>query len=256
MLANDDTRTNSPTPIDQNAAIQPPTPTYRTDISHSRSERSNNGTSPALSTQSANWDSMKPGDTNTTQSTFTDLSANATTASGLPSSQEQMDAPTPTLEEQRTRITTSKETSSQQSATSTVLSGSPRSTNVQAASRAPEVTAIRLTPEVASVRDASRTVNITVELASGQTAQASVRERAGSVDVKIVTPTAASAQRVSSEMEGARQNLDAAGIKLGHSDISYQRGDGGRRENEGYRPPAQAQSASEKEVFIMNEVVQ
>jgi flagellar hook-length control protein FliK len=93
-------------------------------------------------------------------------------------------------------------------------------------------------------------------LASGQTAQASVRERAGTVEVKILTPTAASAQRVSAEMDGMRQNLDAAGIKLGHAEISYQQGDGGRQGQEGYRPAAQNQSADGKEVFIMNEVIQ
>ena len=99
-------------------------------------------------------------------------------------------------------------------------------------------------------------MSITVQLASGQTAQASVRERAGAVDVKILTPTAASAQRVSSEMDGMRQNLDAAGITLGHSEISYQQGEGGRQGDEGYQPPAQNQSANGKEVFIMNEVIQ
>ena len=126
---------------------------------------------------------------------------------------------------------------------------------------APAVAPIRLTPEVAGASESSRSVNLTIQLESGQTAQASVRERAGAVDVRISTPTAASAQRVSGEIDSLRQNLDAAGIRLGHAEVSYQPGSGagqdrGSNNRETYQPPAAKLSVNSKEVFVMNEVTQ
>lgn len=122
--------------------------------------------------------------------------------------------------------------------------------------RSQEVTGIRMTTEASAPREPAHAVSLTVHLADGQTAQASVRERAGAVDVKILTPTAASAERVSSEMNGMRQNLDAAGIRLGHSEVSYQGGDGGHHgHRDGYRPPTENPSGG-KDVFIMSEVVE
>ncbi len=97
-------------------------------------------------------------------------------------------------------------------------------------------------------------MNITVQLADGQAAQASVREHGGTVEVKIVAPSAASAQRMSSEIEGLRQNLNTAGMSLGNSEVSYQPGDGGGNGREQYRAPEQNRSADEKDIFVMDEV--
>ena len=200
---------------------------------------------------------MNPADPKNTQQTFGKLAADATTSSTTTAtSQTQMDAVAQSApQDERTRTNT-KDTPSQPTEASNLANDSAHSADAQPIAQTAEAAAIRLNPDV-SPRDPARTVSITVQLASGQTAQASVREHAGAVDVKIVTPTAASAQRVSSEMDGMRQNLDAAGIKLGHSEVSYQQGDGsGRQGREGYQPPAQNQAANGKEVFIMNEVVQ
>jgi flagellar hook-length control protein FliK len=200
---------------------------------------------------------MNPADPKITQPTSTTPAADATTSSVQQAAQKQIDALAQVApQDQRARTTNIKDTSSQPAEVSSLANDSAAIANAQPAARAPEVAAIRLTPEVTPASESSRTVSITVQLASGQTAQASVSERAGTVDVKIVTPTAASAQRVSSEMDGMRQNLDAAGIKLGQAEISYQRGEGGGHGREEYQPPAQQQSANGKEVFIMNEVLQ
>ncbi len=247
----------NPAQIDADADLRITATPRTTDSAHSHSGRESGGTSPALSTQSANSDSMNPADPKITQQVFAKLAADATTSSAQWSSQTQTDAVAQTApQDQRARNGNTKETSSQPADASGLANDPAHGADPQPASPAPEVAAIRLTPQVTSPSESSRTVSITVQLAGGQTAQASVREHAGAVDVKILTPTAASAQRVSSEMDGMRQNLDAAGIKLGHSEISYQQGDGGGQGREGYRPPAQNQSANGKEVFVMNEVLQ
>jgi hypothetical protein len=256
--ANNFAKMVNPAHIEADANVPTTSTNPATDSTPSHSDSANDGTSPALSTQSAETESMSSANPKTTQSSFVNVTANAATSSFAQAAQKQLDAlaqvaPQP----QRDRIANSKEASTQSTELSALTSDSTGITEVQPAAAAPEAAAIHLTTEVTAAPDASRTVSITVQLASGQTAQASVSERAGTVDVKILTPTPASAQRVSSEMDGLRQNLDAAGIKLGHSEISYQRGDGGGQGREGYRPPAQQkQSASGKELFIMNEVIQ
>ena len=244
-------------PIDADADAQIATTPGGSDSANSHVSRGNDGTSSALSTQGSNSDSMNPADPKITQPTSTTPAADATTSSVQQAAQKQIDALAQVApQDQRARTTNMKDTSSQPAEVSSLANDSAAIVNAQPAARAPEVAAIRLTPEITSASEPSRTVSITVQLASGQTAQASVSERAGTVDVKIVTPTAASAQRVSSEMDGMRQNLDAAGIKLGQAEISYQRGEGGGQGREEYRPAAQKQSANGKEVFIMNEVLQ
>jgi hypothetical protein len=235
------------------------------DASRSGPDHATNGTSPALSGQDMLADNMnsieqKPAPQNAAKLVASDASA----SSAQSSAQNQLDrAAQIALESQRTRPSDAKDagsdakqTASQPTDASAVPNDPAHGAGAQPIARSSEAVAIRQTVEVSSSNEAARTVNITVQLASGQTAQANVREHAGSVDVKILTPTPASAQRISSEMDGMRQNLDAAGLKLGHSEVSYQQGEGGRQHREGYRPPAQNQSANGKEVFIMNEVVQ
>ena len=243
----------NPAPIEADPDPATHAPPRANDAAHSHAERATDGTSTALSSPK----SMTPADPKNTQQTFAKLAADATSSStGTATAQAQMEAVAGIApQDERTRTNT-KDTPSQPADASSLANDSTHTAAAQPVARTAEAAPIRFNPEV-SPRDPARTVSITVQLASGQTAQASVRERAGAVDVKIVTPTAASAQRVSSEMDGLRQNLDAAGMHLGHSEVSYQQGDGGGRQGrEGYQPPAQNRAADGKEVFIMNEVVQ
>ncbi len=235
---------------DLKATSTPPT----IDSPHMRASRASGGTSSALSAQNENSNSMNSSVPKIAQQIFANLIPGATASSAPQVSQTQMDALAQlTPQDQRTRSVNSKEPSSQLSDAASLANDPAHGANAQPVARTAEAAAIRLNPDVTPVREPSHSVNITVQL-RGQTAQASVREHAGAVDVKILTPSAASAQRISSEMDGMRRNFDAAGIKLGHSEISYQQGDGGGQGREGYQPRAQNQSDNGKEVFIMNEV--
>ncbi len=247
-----------PAQIDATASNDAKSPVTRTDPVHSNHGRTSDGTSPALSSEAAHQDAMNLDDPKLAQSSV-NQAGDAAASSAQLSAQKSPDAIAPlTPQLQRLRTTAGSRDAARQSSDSPSLaSDAAASGDGKPVARTSEAAAIRLTPEVTAPRDPAHAVSITVQLASGQTAQASVRERAGAVDVKILTPTAASAQRVSSEMDGMRQNLDAAGIKLGHSEVSYQRGDGGQQgHREGYRPPAQNQSATGSEVFSINEVAQ
>ncbi len=229
-----------------------------TNSPHPHLGRANDGTPSALSSQNTSLDSMNPANSKITQTSLATLAIDATSSSAQQASPTQMDVAAQFApQDQRDRSVDGKEISTPTAAPAATPNKEAHSIDTQPASRAAETAPIRAAAEVASPREASRTVSITVQLAGGQSARASVRERAGAVDVKILTPTAAAAQRVSSEMDGMRQNLDAAGIKLGHSEISYQQGDGGGGQGrEGYRPPAQNASANGKDVFYTNEVIQ
>ena len=133
----------------------------------------------------------------------------------------------------------------------------PQSGQPTSSGGAAESVPVRPVQELAPLIETGRVVDLKVQLADGQTAHATVRERAGSVDVKIVTSTSASAARVSGEIDNMRQNLDAAGLRLGHSEVSYQQGSGGGRGGEDRRPAPQANRAPDKqETFTLNEVVE
>jgi flagellar hook-length control protein FliK len=96
-----------------------------------------------------------------------------------------------------------------------------------------------------------------IELANGGNAQATIRERAGSIEVKIVTPTSAWAQRVSNEIDSMRRNLDSAGIRLGQAEVSYQPGDGGGRGGSGHQRPQQRDiSTKDEQIFTLSEVTE
>jgi flagellar hook-length control protein FliK len=71
--------------------------------------------------------------------------------------------------------------------------------------------------------------------------------------VKIVTSSSTTAQRISSEIDSMRQNFDAAGLKLGHSEVSYESESGGGR---GEYQPDHQENPSSKEIFTLNEVVE
>jgi hypothetical protein len=120
-----------------------------------------------------------------------------------------------------------------------------------------EAALVRSIHEVDQGTDSGRIANLIVQLANGQTLHATVRERAGSIDVKIVTPTSASAQRVSGEIDTLRQNLDVAGLRLGHSEISYQQGNGGGRGGEEHQRATQPDRPTEKhETFTLSEAIE
>ena len=105
--------------------------------------------------------------------------------------------------------------------------------------------------------ETARVAELKVQLADGQTAHATVRERAGSIEVKIVTSTNGSAQRISGEIDTMRQNLDAAGLRLGHSEVSYQQGNkGGRNSQEYMREPQTNERGDNEETFTLSEVVE
>jgi len=116
---------------------------------------------------------------------------------------------------------------------------------------------VRLVQEATPAIESGRVANLKVELGNGETASATVRERAGSIEVKIVTPTSASAQRVSSEIDTMRQNLDAAGMRLGQTEVSYQPGgNGGRGSSQHQRPPQADTSTKDEQIFSISEVTE
>ncbi len=120
-----------------------------------------------------------------------------------------------------------------------------------------EAAPVRSAQEAAPSIGPGRVANLKIELNNGDTAHATVRERAGSIEVKIVTPTSASAQRVASEIDSMRQNLDAVGLRLAHSEVSYQQGngkDGGREEHQ--RPSFRGRGTDEQETFTLSEVIE
>ncbi len=116
---------------------------------------------------------------------------------------------------------------------------------------------IRQPQDLRTQLEGARVADVTVQLADGQTAHATVRERAGSIEVKIVTSSDASAQRVSSEVDTMRQNLDAAGLRLGQAEVSYQQNDTGRRDGQGQEPrPPQDAPNKDGSIFTLSEVAE
>jgi hypothetical protein len=101
----------------------------------------------------------------------------------------------------------------------------------------------------------ARIAKLTVELGDGQSAQATVHERSGAVEVKIVAGAPGMAQRIVHEVEGLRNALDSAGLRLARAEVSYQQPHGERRHDEQnpYRGRP-AQPATGIEVFTVSEV--
>jgi hypothetical protein len=102
-----------------------------------------------------------------------------------------------------------------------------------------------------------RVANIQVQLAEGHSAQATVSERSGNYSVKIVTSSSASAQRIASEVDTMRQNLDAAGLRLAHSDVSYRDPDRrGREQPDLVRPNHPQRDGETESIFTLSEVIE
>jgi hypothetical protein len=183
----------------------------------------------------------------------TSASVSARTDMNL-STQEEIDAPlTQLAQPSRSAITPTAKTLPLSQVTSSDSAGSSAPSSRGTTESAP----IRQIQEATLATELTRVANLRVVLADGQTANATVRERAGSIDVRIVTPTNASAQRVSSEVDTMRQNFDAAGLRLGQADVSYQPGDGGRHSgNEHQSHPQKDASANGDQIFTINEVTE
>jgi len=79
------------------------------------------------------------------------------------------------------------------------------------------VTAITRAPETATLRVA----NLKVDLNDAGSAHATIRERAGEVDVKIVTPDSDSARHLVGEVNALRRSLDGAGLRLRSAEVVY-----------------------------------
>ena len=233
---------------------------HHTEVTHTEVNPAHDGTSPALSSQGASsgLDTMTTANQKQTSSTSAYAPTDAAASSAQPAARPQLEGVAPIgPQDPYARGANPKEAVPVPTIGATNVPSDPAgSAQTQPAAQAPEAAAIRQAPEVSAASAPAHSVNITVQLANGQAAQASVREHAGTVDVRISTPSAASAQRVSSEIDGMRQNLKAAGMSLGRSEVSYQQGDGGSQRREQYGTPEQKRSADEKDIFVMNEVNQ
>ena len=87
--ARDPANVANPAQINADADVQITARPRTNDSAHSHISRANSGTSPALSTQGANSDSMNPADSKITQPTLANRAADATASSAQQSSQKQ-----------------------------------------------------------------------------------------------------------------------------------------------------------------------
>jgi hypothetical protein len=243
--------------LDHSEAATHPTAPSKTDAADSsqmKTPRVEDGTSSALSNPSRQGSTDSKMNSSATQMS-PDRGADTNSTSAQQAFKSDVAAAAEIAPEQeRTHSADTRENSTPATPTLNPPADAARADST-APSRPAAVATIRPATDVTAAQNSSRTVNLTVQLAEGQAAQASLRERAGAVDVKILTPSPASAQRVSSELDAMRQNLSAAGIKLGHAEVSYQQGDG-RQQREQYQSPAQQQSSDSNDVFVMDEVTQ
>jgi hypothetical protein len=76
----------------------------------------------------------------------------------------------------------------------------------------------------------ARTAALKIDLAEGASARANVRERAGVVEVRIVTSDSTVAQHLVDQVGGLRRALDATGLRLHNADVSYRGESGGGRQ--------------------------
>lgn len=77
---------------------------------------------------------------------------------------------------------------------------------------------------IATPAPAAKVANLRIDLAAGQSTQATVRERSGAVDVRIVTANEQSAQLIGAGIPSLRRALDAAGMQLKTADVQHQGG--------------------------------
>jgi hypothetical protein len=124
------------------------------------------------------------------------------------------------------------------------------------ADHAAEIPAPRSAPEpVVSHRSAM----LRVDLGDGGTARATVREHAGSVQVRVMSPSAPVARTIAREIDSLRTALEGTGLKLVRAEIAHDsagRGDGGKH-SAPERPPrdgARAEADNGAQLFEIDEV--
>jgi hypothetical protein len=110
---------------------------------------------------------------------------------------------------------------------------------------------LRVRPEPAVE---ARIASLTIDLASGQSTHATIREHAGAVDVRIVAASQQSANAISSELPALRRALDAAGMHLKAADVTHHgEREGSQHGNRQDNPSARRDSA-DSTTFALGEV--
>lgn len=122
------------------------------------------------------------------------------------------------------------------------------------AAHAPATAVVRQTQENVTPVPAAKVASLRIDLSDGKSALATVRERSGAVEVKIVAATPQSAHRIGNEVDGLRQALDSAGLQLAKAEVSYQQPQGHGRERDGSYGEPQQRPAKSNEFFILDEV--
>ncbi len=118
------------------------------------------------------------------------------------------------------------------------------------------------TPRTIATPDAvAKIANLRIDLAAGQSTHATVRERSGAVDVRIVADDQQNAQLIGSEIPSLRRALDAAGMQLKTADVQHQGGGGERRQDERQQPTTtdrrwQSGRGGGESIFAIEEVRQ
>ena len=111
---------------------------------------------------------------------------------------------------------------------------------------------------IATPAPGAKIANLRIDLAAGQTTHATVRERSGAVDVRIVAADQQSAQLIGSEIPSLRRALDAAGMQLKTADVQRQ-GGGERRQDERQQQPERrwrSGQSGDGSIFAIEEVKQ
>ncbi len=116
-------------------------------------------------------------------------------------------------------------------------------------------TPINHTPPLDHRPASSHTATLRVDLVDGASAHARIRERAGEVEVEIVTNNQPLAHRLDHGIGALRRNLDASGLQLQSADVSY-RGENndGRSNRDPERPePPRRESGGAGAFFSLSE---
>ena len=114
------------------------------------------------------------------------------------------------------------------------------------------VTAIAHAPETAI----QRVANLKVDLNEAGSAHATIRERAGEVDVKIVTTDSDSARNLVNEVNALRRSLDSAGLKLRNAEVVYRSDRYQNPQRDDSRQNSQQSNAGSAETFTIEETNQ
>lgn len=114
------------------------------------------------------------------------------------------------------------------------------------------VTPIAHAPETAI----QRVANLKVDLNDAGTAHATIRERAGEVDVKIVTPDSDSARNLANQVNALRRSLDGAGLKLRNAEVVYRSDRYQNPQRDDSRQNSQQSGAGSAETFTIEEINQ